>query len=355
MHKAQRLINHVALVLDGSGSMEHLQRKVIEVADEQIRQLAMRSEQMQQETRISIYRFAGDNRVFRGNRYGDGKGVECLIFDMDVMRSPSIEELYGRPDGGTPLIDGVIKSQEDLATTSQIYGDHAFLTLVITDGGENTSANSWTRLPEFTTNAKENWTVGFFVPNQQGVTYLTRAGVNKESISIWDATSVQGMLDAGKKISSTVDAYMTARASGLRGTKSLFATAATDAAHVNAKTVAQTCKPMDRNTYSLHHVNARMQIGDFVNDVLKLGPYYVGKGFYQFMKPETIQGDKEIIVVNKATGQAYSGVNARSLIGLTPGVEAKVKPADNPEFDIFVQSKAINRNLIPGTQMLLLK
>lgn len=35
--------------------------------------------------------------------------------------------------------------------------------------------------------------------------------------------------------------------------------------------------------------------------------------------------------------------------------KAKVKPADNPDFDIFVQSKAINRNLIPGTKMLLMK
>lgn len=341
MHKAQRLINHVALVLDGSGSMSHLKAKVIEVADEQIRQLALRSEQLQQETRISVYRF-------------HDRAVDCLIFDMDVMRSPSIAELYNA-DGGTPMVDAVIKSQKDLDTTSQIYGDHAFLTLVLTDGEENTSTHSWTELPKYTTNSKENWTVGFLVPNQQGITYLKRCGVNEGSINVWDAGSVQGMLDAGKKIQSTVDAYMTARASGVRGTKSLFTTAATGAANVNAKTVAMNTKPMDRSSYSLHDVHTRQQIGDFVNDTLKLGPYFVGKGFYQFMKPETIQGDKAIIVVNKLTGQAYEGVNARSLIGLTPGVEAKVKPDVNPEFDIFVQSKAINRNLIPGTKMLLLK
>ena len=349
MHKAQRLINHVALVLDGSGSMAGLSKKVIEAADEQVRQLAMRSEQLQQETRISIYRFSGERSTPLS------KKVECLIFDMDVMRSPSIEELYGRPDGGTPLIDAVIKSQTDLATTSQLYGDHAFLTLVLTDGDENTSNTNWYDLSQFIAAAKENWTLGFFVPNQQGVTTLHRAGIDKGSISVWDATSAQGMLDAGKKIHSTVDAYMTGRSQGLRGTKSLFTTAATGADKVNAKTVAMTMKPMDRSSYSLHDVHQRQQIGDFVNDTLKLGPYYIGKGFYQFMKPETIQGDKALIVVNKLTGQAYEGVNARSLIGLTPGVEAKVKPAENPEWDIYVQSKAINRKLIPGTKMLLLK
>ena len=32
----QNYINHVALVLDGSSSMSHLSRKVVEVADQQI-------------------------------------------------------------------------------------------------------------------------------------------------------------------------------------------------------------------------------------------------------------------------------------------------------------------------------
>lgn len=348
MHESQRLINHVALVLDGSGSMESLAKKVVEVADEQVRQLALRSEELKQETRISIYRFWG------GYQRGGGGNVDCLVFDMDVMRSPSIADLYSA-DGGTPLIDAVIKSQQDLATTSQIYGDHAFLTLVLTDGEENTSKSSWTELAKYTKNAQENWTVGFFVPDKQGERFLTIAGVDKGNITIWDATSVEGVAKAGEVFRGTVDAYMTARSQGVRGTKSLFTQIDTTAAKVNAKTVAMTMKPMDRSTYSLHDVHARQYIGDFVNDTLKLGPYYIGKGFYQFMKPETIQGDKAIIVVNKSTGQAYEGVNARSLIGLTPGVEAKVKPADNPEFDIFVQSKAINRNLIPGTKMLLLK
>src|SRR5687768_3028169 len=168
MHKAQRLINHVALVLDGSSSMRGHKANLIKVADEQIRYLALRSEELSQETRVSVYLF--------------DYNVECLIFDMDVMRLPSIADLY-RANGMTALIDAVVKSQTDLATTSQIYGDHAFLTFVLTDGAENQSQNSWTVLPRYTNQASENWTVGFLVPDAQGQAYLTRAGVDKGLIS----------------------------------------------------------------------------------------------------------------------------------------------------------------------------
>src|SRR6478736_1986894 len=131
MHKAQRLINHVALVLDGSSSMSSHKSNLIKVADEQIKYLALRSEELQQETRVSVYLFADT--------------VQCLIFDMDVMRLPSISDLY-RSSGMTALVDAVVKSQDDLATTSQIYGDHGFLTFVLTDGMENASKHSWTQL-----------------------------------------------------------------------------------------------------------------------------------------------------------------------------------------------------------------
>ena len=339
MHKAQRLINHVALVLDGSGSMSSHKNNVIKVADEQIRHLMLRSEELCQETRVSVYWF-------------DDK-VKCLIFDMDVMRLPSIKDLY-EINGMTALIDALVKSQEDLATTSQIYGDHSFLTFILTDGQENASTNKLTVLPKFTTQAPENWTVGFLVPDQSGVAYLTRSGVPKESIMVWDSKDANGMLDVGRVVRQTTDAYMTARASGVRGTKSLFSVIPTGIANVNKKTIASTLTPMASNEYSLHAIVDRCRIDEFVTNTL--GKFYIpGKSYYQFMKPETIQGGKSIIVVDKKTNQAYGGKDARGLIGLTWGVEAKAKPEDNPEYDIYIQSTALNRNLIPGTKMLLMK
>ena len=148
MHKAQRLINHVALVLDASYSMKGREQSVVKVTDEQIKHLAKRSEELQQETRVSVYHFGEQT-------------IECLIFDMDVMRLPSARDLYSVLYENTSLIDATMKSQKDLETTSQLYGDHAFLTFVLTDGQENRSTKfSRTDLKNQIVNSDVNWSLG---------------------------------------------------------------------------------------------------------------------------------------------------------------------------------------------------
>lgn len=330
MHKAQRLINHVALVLDGSSSMSGHTRNLIKVADEQIKYLALRSEELTQETRVSVYLF-NDN-------------VKCLIFDMDVMRLPSIADLY-HTSGLTALVDSVIKSQDDLATTSQIYGDHAFLTFVLTDGMENASRNSWALLPKYTNSAKENWTVGFLVPDSNGVAYMDRIGVNTGSVAIWDATSAKGLVDSFNIIKTATDNFMTARASGVRGTRSIFSTGA-DA--VNKKTVSQ-LTPLKKGEYTLYEVEDKVRIDEFFR--MNVGYYHAGIGYYQLTKTETIQPQKNIVVVERKTNKAFGGPEARQLIGL-PDKAVRVKPDENPEYDIFVQSTSVNRNLMPNTRVL---
>jgi len=330
MHKAQRLINHVALVLDGSSSMRSHKSNLIKVADEQIRYLALRSEELSQETRVSVYLFA-DN-------------VECLIFDMDVMRLPSIDDLY-RANGMTALIDATLKSQDDLATTSQIYGDHAFLTFVLTDGMENASRNPWTDLSRQLQRAQDNWTIGFLVPDSAGVTYMQRIGVDRGSIALWDKDSAAGIVDAVSTIRTATDNFMTNRASGIRGTRNVFSTGA-DA--VNKRTVTQTLKPL--KNYEIYTVRDKDRIDHFVRS---LGyDYYAGMGYYQLTKTETIQPQKNIIVVDKRTNKAYGGAEARDLIGL-PDEPVRVKPDYNPDYDIFVQSTSFNRNLMPNTRLVL--
>lgn len=333
MHKAQRLINHVALVLDGSSSMSMHTKNLIRVADEQIRHLALRSEELSQETRVSVYLF--------------NTRVECLIFDMDVMRLPSIADLYSA-SGMTALVDATIKSQNDLATTSQIYGDHAFLTFVLTDGMENASNNPWTSLAKHVTPAAENWTVGFLVPDEQGVAYMKRIGATEGNIAIWDTTSAKGLTDAVSAIKTATDNFMDNRTKGVRGTRSVFSTGL-DA--VNKVTVATNLEPMPKNQYGLYDVGEKSRIDEFVR---ALGYNYVkGMGYYQLTKTETIQPQKNIIVVDKKTGVAYTGDNARHLIGLPDGVRVRVKPDHNPKYDIFVQSTSVNRNLMPNTRLLI--
>jgi hypothetical protein len=335
MHKAQRLINHVALVLDGSSSMSGHTSKLIKVADDQIRHLALRSEELSQETRVSVYLFADK--------------VQCLIFDMDVMRLPSIADLY-RAMGMTALIDATVKSQEDLATTSQIYGDHAFLTFVLTDGMENASFRRTYDLTNTLRKAEENWTIGFLVPDRNGTAYLTRIGVPDGNIAQWDTASADGIKDAVSTIRSATDSFMSARASGVRGTRNVFSTG-TDA--LNRGTVPTNLSKMKKQAYTLLPVKTKTRIDDFVR--ANGMSYYAGIGFYQLTKTEDIQPQKDIIVVDRQTKDAYSGPQARALIGLPSDRTVRVRPNHNPQYDVYVQSTSLNRNLVAGTSLLVKK
>lgn len=335
MHPSQRLINHVALVLDGSTSMNKHQEKLVQVADEQIKYLALRSEELSQETRVSVYLF--------------GSVVSCLIFDMDVMRLPSIEDLYTIA-GMTALVDATWKSYEDLATTSQIYGDHAFLTFVLTDGEENKSKfHNKMSLGPLLSQLGDNQTIGFLVPNRTGMTYMSRIGVEKNYCAVWDTNSTQGIIDAVSTIRTATDNFMTNRASGVRGTRNVFSTGAEA---VNKVTVTQALTPLANYQYKIINVPHDIRIDEFINGWLNLN-YIPGMGYYQLTKSETIQPQKKIIVVDKHTLQAYTGDQARGLIGL-PAKAVRVKPDHNPRYDIFVQSTSINRKLISGTKLLTL-
>jgi Mg-chelatase subunit ChlD len=72
-----------------------------------------------------------------------------------------------------------------------------------------------------------------------------------------------------------------------------------------------------------------------------------GRGFYEFTKPEIIQPQKEIILMNRATGDLYEGDVARRIAGIGANEEkAKIKPGDLPKYRIFIQSTSVNRKLL---------
>src|SRR5688572_12359138 len=100
MTKLQHTLkNHVAVAIDASSSMRGLTNTVIRVADELIAHLAAESKRLNQETRVSVYVFA-DN-------------VECLVYETDVLRLPSIAGSYVA-NGWTALLDATVQSIDDL-------------------------------------------------------------------------------------------------------------------------------------------------------------------------------------------------------------------------------------------------
>ncbi len=80
--------------------------------------------------------------------------------------------------------------------------------------------------------------------------------------------------------------------------------------------------------------------------------FKVGRGFYEFTKTETIQAGKEVVLMDKKTGDRFSGHKARELLGLPDGETTRLKPTSLEKYAVFVQSTSANRKLMGGTRFL---
>lgn len=359
---AKDIINHVVLVLDASSSMIQLSHAVIKVADRLISDLANLSKQMKQETRVTVYSFADD--------------VSCIIYDRSVQDLPTIGEHY-RAYGNTALLKATTIALNDHAMIPTMYGDHSVLIHVITDGEENASDHGydryqrWTQriptaaeplyhdtLPAKIAALPDNYTVACHVPNANGVFLAKKYGFPAGNIAIWDASSSRGVEEAGRNITAVNASYMTGRASGLRGTKTLFkpTVGALDTAAVTAAGLT----PLDPSKYVLVPVVKDTTIKDFVEECAS--QYQIGRAFYQLTGSKTpkgkksimVQGNKAVAVMDTTTSKVYTGPEARKLVGL-PDHDIAVDPTDDKgQYRLFVQSTSTNRNLYAGTKLLMM-
>src|SRR5262245_45620512 len=80
--------------------------------------------------------------------------------------------------------------------------------------------------------------------------------------------------------------------------------------------------------------------------------FKVGRGFYEFTKTETIQGYKEIVLMDRVTGDLFAGDKAREMLDLPIGETARIRPAHLEQYVVFVQSTSANRVLKGGTRFL---
>jgi hypothetical protein len=336
MKNATNKINHFVYVIDMSWSMKENGKAeaVIKVIDEEIAHLARRSQELKQETRVSIYFF--DNNVC------------CAIWDMDVLRLPSIASMYD-PDNATALIDASMLAINDLTQTPQKYGDHAFFMVVATDGEENRSRNSANALSYLIAKLPDNWTVACLVPDEKGARDARQCGFPRSNVAIWDATSASGVERAGGVIRDVGERFMAGRERGERRMRDVFSTGVEA---VNAQTIQQAdLKALPPHSFRLLEIKDISQIKPFIES--KGIPYVRGNAYYQLTKREQIQPQKALAVMHKATGEIYTGPQARDLVGL-PDIHVTVAPTFNPSYIVFVQSTSTNRKLLPNTQLLVL-
>lgn len=355
-------VNHVALVMDKSGSMKQHESTVIRVVDEFVKGLKEESISLGHETRISLYAFDHE--------------VECLVWDMDVRALPSMQGVYRVHRGATSLIEATVRSLEDLKSeVSEKYGEHSFLQIVVTDGEENASGYSETRqmhtapyggvqrraqLDEWLGKIQglmggmaDHWTSAILVPSSLAKRTAQNYGFPAGNISIWDADSAKGVEEAIDMVKTATTNFLRGRDAGVRGTKSLFAVGQ----DVSVDDVKTNLKPLDTGSYILVPVDQESAIREFV---VRTGHHYkAGCAFYELSKREKIQANKKIAVAEKdpatgrMTGKVFTGPQARQLLGL-PDTEVSVKPGHNPNYVMYVQSTSVNRKLKLGTKLLVM-
>lgn len=336
---AANYINHIAIVADESWSMDDHAEALVQVTDNQTAYLAQRSRELDQETRVTFYTFAS-----RGQQ-------RCLFYDKDVLRLPSIRGLYS-PRGRTALIECTRLAISDLRQTAQLYGEHAFLIYVLSDGRENEGGRP-AALAADIAGIPVNWTIAAFAPDQIAVHELKGCGFPADNISVWNTASSTGIEDVGRVMRETSGMFMEGRVRGVHGYNSksghggLFQLRDFSAAEVTA-----TLGALARGSYRFYDVHADEPINRFVTRVTGRTYHPLdGIAYYQFMKTETVQPQKEIAV--EVGGNVYTGQAARDVLGL-PGHQVRVRPDHKPGCTVYVQSTSPNRKLIAGTRLLVL-
>lgn len=357
-------VTHVGVVIDDSTSMEKHAKSLVKAFDALIGTLARRSTELNEEVRISVWSFSGEVRQYEGRRgtIAPKDAVKNLIWDIDVLRLPSLAEKYD-PYGNTALIDGCIRAIEDMRTIPQQYGDHSFLMFVLTDGEENRSIGTVSQLSGTIRNLPDNWTLGAMVPNTQGVHEARRYGF--PNVEIWNTSSADGTSEVGARISAAADTYITTRSAGIRpASTGLFDTSS---AAVNENTVkASGMKEADPDSYILHIIppvtspfpkamsrRVKYRIDDYIRSNLGL-PFVAGRNYYELIKSETVGPQKDIVLVHRKTGKVYVGREARTLIGL-PNETVRLRPSFNDEYFIMIRSDQNNRNMLEGQRLVILK
>ena len=324
--------NHVYICIDVSGSMGNTIDSAVKVFNNQIEFLRKSSIAFEQETRVSFYKFNSD--------------VTCVISDVDVARPMTLEKMVA--SGQTALMDAVDLAIEDSKLISQKYGDHAFVLYLITDGEENASRINSSVFKSRINSLPDNFSVIGFVPNLNGKTWLKNLGFSEGNLEIWDTTA-KGIEEVGKKMEAATTSFFQGRSRGIRSSNTMLS----DLKDVTSKNVTKVLDEVKKFDLIINEKTQAVEIKPLYESKFK-GIYTKGTGYYELVKNEHVQANKEIAIQNKKTGKVYSGDNARKLLGL-PNTEVKVVPGDYGEWIVYIQSNALNRKIIPKQRLLVIK
>lgn len=349
------LKNYIGIALDQSGSMAHLSKAAVKDYNQQIEGIKNAAQEANADTIVSVVDFGVSptpaERIKLPTFQAGGAIVRRRIVNSSVgALRPMADGEYNATGSSTPLLDAIGELIEVFEKAPDVDDPSvSFLVEAITDGEEN-SSYKWNKssLPAKIRKLQttDRWTFILRVPRGQASRAAQLTGIPLGNILEWEV-SEQGYERATVSTQSGFKSYYGGMTRGVRATSGFYS----DLSGVTSKQVASALENISHKIQVWDVTSGYGDIKSFVES--KNGGFYLlGAAFYELTKKEkAIQDYKQIIIVDRKTGAAYAGLNARRLLGLPDHGSIEVRPGDHGQFRIFVQSTSTNRKLMVGTQV----
>lgn len=329
-----KILTNVFIVADLSGSMSMLEKKQQDMIADYLSALADIEAQGDQEFNCTLLGFSG---IVMGH-IGPETARGCIIHDIVkrlTLQAPGMGSQTALRDAIGVAID--LANQRSLTPT---------LIQVFTDGGENMSwAWSAQRLEQAIRQAEARGNVTFAIAGpKEAVAMLKQYGIPADSFRCWDGTEKE-LAAVRHETVAAVQTYTTERAAGKTKSVRFYA----DPSNLTSSGVRGFTKEVKPEIQAVTKRMAGRSIADFYGAKFKPGNHY-----YQLIKPEYLQEDKELVVHIKADNEYRLGSRSvRQLLGLPEMGKIRVHPGPHSDkFDLFVQSSSVNRKVVEGQLML---
>lgn len=329
---------NVYAVCDCSGSMvgepEHTMRELLR---NNIKILADAEVDMNHQYEVTLVPFSGMARK------------EFPLSAGELLRVQGVEVVNTDPPfgGTTALLDAI--GLTVITAKAALAAGHcdAALVMVFTDGAENASVvhgRSAVATLIKDVDSTGRFTITFAGP-QSAMALATAIGIPAENCRPWDGSAVElRRTDAATQ--KGLETYTTTRSTGAtRGGKFYADASQLTATGIKANTKAVV--PTAINIVTRHM--AGRTIADYFG-----GKFQQGKHFYELVKAEYIQEDKDLVVFIKSQNEYRLGSRSvRTLLSLPETGKIRVHPSGNAsDYTVFVRSESVNRKVVEGQQLL---
>lgn len=349
--KKQEVVSttHTHLLLDTSGSMSYFSNNLYRLLVNQLQNLVdIQNENPDELMMCSVYGFS--DRIYSIVSSTD---VKTAFNYVNALNEAHLFKQWS----GTNLYDSMKIVIEESNKVLYAHGEktsHVFITL--TDGQDTKySLNS---APNFSSYDKSNRT--FMILHPPGFGAAINQAFSKVrflNIREWEV-SKENIETTSRDLENSHRVFMRNKITrGVMGSSSYYTP-------VVSTSLVKTLDKVS-SVFQVWKVQTREPIKSFVDSKLaklrtkkdraELGSIYaVGRGFYQLMKKETVQPNKQIAIMD-SKGQIFDGSEARKALGVPEDKNFTIIPDPNSKWTIFIQSTSVNRILIPGTDFLYLK